>query len=75
MFSRARHDYRVCGCPFEMMVDGGFSGYIRFGGKDLEPLRKSQRYRFVRASKQELYDDWNCRRNKFGIVVGKKGAK
>ncbi len=73
MFSRARHDYRLCGCPFETMVDGGFSGYVRYGGKDVGLLRASFRYRFVKASKQELYDDWNRMQNKFG-VISKKGA-
>ncbi|HWY33805.1 MAG TPA: hypothetical protein VNX68_04115 [Nitrosopumilaceae archaeon] len=74
MFSRARHDYRTCGCPFQAMIDGGFAGYVRYGGQDVIPLRESFRYRFVKASKQELYDDWNCRRNRFGIIA-KKGAK
>ena len=73
MFSRAHHDFRLCGCPFGMMVDGGFS-YVRYGGKDLVPLRESFRYRFVKASKQELYDDWNQRQDKFGVIA-KKGAK
>lgn len=74
MFSRARHDYRICGCPFQMMVDGGFAGYTRYGGKELQPLKESFRYRFVKASKQELYDDWNERHDKFGVIA-KKGAK
>lgn len=74
MYSRAPHDYRICGCSNQTMVDGGFSGYVRYGGNQLEQLEKSLRYRFIKASKQELYDDWNKRINKFGTIT-KKGAK
>jgi hypothetical protein len=34
LISRGVHDYRVCGCPQETMVDGGFA-YLRCGGADL----------------------------------------
>lgn len=74
LFSRARHDYRLCGCPANTMVDGGFAEYVRYGGADLNALRESFRHRFVKASKQELYDDWNRRHDKFGVIA-KKGAK
>lgn len=72
MFSRARHDSQICGCPFEMLVDGGFD-YERFGGRELTALLKSRRYRFVDATRQELYEDWAQQRNKFG-TIDKKGA-
>lgn len=71
IYSRARHDYHTCGCPFQTMVDGGFSGYIRYGGKDIGLLRGSFRYRFVNATKQELYDDWNRRIDRFGRIITK----
>lgn len=71
VYSRARHDYRLCGCPAQTMVDGGFSGYVRYGGQDIDLLRASFRYRFVKASKQELYDDWNKMQNKFGVIKNK----
>ena len=74
-YSRARHDYRVCGCPNQTMVDGGFSGYVRYGGDRMDELKKSFRYRFVNATKQEIYDDWNHRSDKLGVITGKKGAK
>lgn len=70
IYSRARHDYRQCGCPFGTMVDGGFSGYVRYGGRDVQVLRQSFRHRYVKATKQELYDDWNKQTNKFGIIKG-----
>jgi len=34
LVSRHVHDYRVCGCPQETMVDGGRS-YLRWGGVDV----------------------------------------
>lgn len=30
MFSFYRHDYKLCGCPNDTMVDGG-RDYLRFG--------------------------------------------
>lgn len=75
MYSRAHHDYRLCGCAAKMMVDGGFAGYVRYGSCPalFKKVKKSFRYRFVNATRQELYDDWNKQVNKFGII-GRKGA-
>lgn len=42
-----RHDYKVCGCPNNTMVDGGHD-YFRAGGVDLS---KVQPLRIVRAPK------------------------
>jgi hypothetical protein len=75
IFSRARHDYRLCGCDNQTMVDGGFAGYVRYGGNRMMEIKESFRYRFVNATKVELYEDWNYGRNKFGIIAAKKGAK
>jgi len=50
------------------MVDGGFSGYVRYGGQDVAVLKASFRHRYVNATRQELYDDWNQRKNKFGVI-------
>ncbi len=38
MFSYSPHDYKICGCPNETMVDGGFD-YYHFGWKNKEPRR------------------------------------
>lgn len=38
MFSYSRHDYKICGCPNETMVDGGFN-YLRFGWMFEQPRR------------------------------------
>ena len=32
-----RHDYKLCGCKNEAMVDGGID-YIRYGGKNLKKV-------------------------------------
>lgn len=32
-----RHDYKVCGCPNETMIDGGHD-YLRCGGKDMSKI-------------------------------------
>jgi hypothetical protein len=69
MYSRAHYDYRTCGCG--TMVDGGFSGYIRYGWPSTFP-KPEPKTRYINATRHELYDDWNKHRNKFGIV--KKGA-
>jgi hypothetical protein len=66
IYSRAHHDFCYCKCG-DIAVDGGFS-YVRYLAKDLEMTRKSFRYRFVKATKKELYDDWNQRINKFGVI-------
>lgn len=63
VFSRARHDFQRCKCG-DCHVDGGFS-YLKMGFKDGMPLR---RIRYVKASKEELYDDWNKRIDKFGRI-------
>jgi len=68
IYSRARHDYRCCGCGL-IGVDGGFDywkinikEWIEFDIIDLE----------VNATKKELYRDWNEGINKYGIVKAKK---
>jgi len=68
MFSRARHDYHGCKCG--TFVDGGFD-YLRYGwpnGTD----KPTSRIRYVVATRQELYDDWNQRIDKFGFIKGTK---
>ena len=38
MFSFYRHDYKLCGCDNETMVDGG-RDYLRYGWKTARPRR------------------------------------
>lgn len=69
MYSRARHDFHGCFCG--TFVDGGFD-YVRYGGKDLNSIVKRTRY--VKATRQELYDDWNNRKDQFGFIKGATNA-
>lgn len=64
IFSRARHDFRECSCG-KTFVDGGFE-YLRYGGEAEEEVKKVE----VATTKQELYDDWNLLRDKFGLIKG-----
>lgn len=69
MYSRSRHDFHGCSCG--TFVDGGFD-YLRYGGMDLTKIVKRTRY--VNATRQELYDDWNNRKDKFGFIKGANNA-
>jgi hypothetical protein len=70
MYSRARHDFHGCKCG--TFVDGGFD-YLRYGwpGGTEKPTGKT---RYVNATRQELYDDWNKQNNKYGFIL-KRGEK
>lgn len=63
VYSRAHHDYRLCSCG-EIAIDGGFD-YTRIAYKNVRPERV---IKSVNASKQELFDDWNKRVDKFGLI-------
>lgn len=66
IYSRAHHDFRRCGCG-DVFADGGFE-YVRFGfAKDMP----KKRIRHVKASKTELFDDWNNHGDKFGTIKAK----
>ena len=71
IFSRARHDYRMCPCG-EISVDGGFD-YFKVGFKG-ETLPRVIR-KMVPATRQQLFDDWNERINKFGVIEPKHENK
>lgn len=65
IYSRARHDYRNCSCG-EIAIDGGFD-YTKVCYKD-ENSRPKNVVVEISASKKELFDDWNNRKDKFGII-------
>lgn len=68
IYSRARHDFRPCKCG-AVFIDGGFD-YIRYGYNP--PLSHKDivvRKRFVKASRLELYKDWNERKDRYGVVA------
>jgi|TARA_Y100000034_G_C6822229_1_gene370433 hypothetical protein len=64
LFSRARHDFRTCSCG-ETSVDGGQVDYVRLLFKDKPPERAEL---YVDATLKELYNDWNSREDKFGLI-------
>lgn len=70
MYSRAVHDFHGCKCG--TFVDGGFD-YLRAGWAD-GCMAPKTRTRYVNATRQQLFDDWNRRIDKFGFI-NKKGAK
>ena len=63
IYSRARHDFRSCSCE-AVAIDGGFD-YTRIIGNDCP---KTEILVVDGADKQMLYDDWNKRIDKFGLI-------
>ena len=64
IFSRTLHDCRSCTCG-AIFIDGGFD-YTRIGGcidnvVDVVELE-------VKLTKKDLYNDWNLRNNKYGLI-------
>lgn len=66
IYSRARHDLQTCSCE-DVSVDGGFE-YNRVSFKNATP---KTRVRYIPASRQELFDDWNNDINKYGKIEKK----
>ena len=67
IFSRAHHDCHHCTCG-ATMIDGGFD-YMRCGF-DPKVGESAQTYIEVKQTKKQLYDDWNCKKGKFGLIKG-----
>jgi len=65
VFSRARHDMRSCTCG-ETAVDGGFD-YTKTSAK--EPLKLKYYDVELNCTKADLYNDWNKREDKYGIIT------
>lgn len=75
IYSRAHYDFHGCDCKDEsdrigITVDGGFD-YMHYSWGNLidrpEPFNIK-----VKATKQELYDDWNKRTDKYGWIRNEK---
>ncbi len=69
VYSRTRHDFRWCSCE-SCAIDGGQRDYFKVTGNPGE-------YKFVEievpnVTLQDLYDDWNNSKDKYGIIKGKK---
>lgn len=75
IFSRSRHDMRSCSCG-AFFVDGGFD-YCKMSF-DPKVVEKYGNGKFVeikvKATREELHNDWNLQKNKFGLIKG-KGTK
>jgi len=66
IYSRAKHDFRWCSCK-EIAVDGGFDYHkVSYMNKPPKSVTIS-----IDATKEELYEDWNNRTDKFGIIKDK----
>lgn len=63
IYSRANHDFRRCSCG-ATFVDGG-PGVGRYGFKGIEPRKLVLE---VLGTKKDLYDDWNHRGDKYGLL-------
>lgn len=71
IFSRAQYDFRSCTCG-SISIDGGLE-YTRMlwkKGKMPETFELD-----VDATVAQLYQDWNKRINKFGLIKNKKAKK
>lgn len=68
VFSRTTHDFRPCPCG-SIAIDGGFD-YTKVCYPPHIPAPKVFKLE-VEQTPQELYDDWNYCRDKFGIIPGK----
>ena len=63
IYSRCRHDLRKCSCG-DVSIDGGFD-YVRIGFNADFP---NQKIRYVNASVEALYRDWEKGTNKYGKI-------
>jgi len=71
IFSRARRDFRSCKCG-RTNIDGGFD-YAKVG---FDPdVKCTQRIRYVKATRAELYRDWNTQKDKFDKIRPSKKDK
>jgi len=63
IFSRSVHDFRWCSCE-SVAIDGGFE-YTKVSGNP-------ENYEFkdinVKATKTQLYKDWEHRTDKYGLI-------
>lgn len=63
VYSRARHDMRYCPCTY-VAIDGG-QDYTKVvdekGNAEMVQIE-------LDTTEQELYDDWNRRIDKFGLI-------
>jgi len=64
IYSRAQHDFHYCSCK-SVGIDGGRQ-YTRIIG-DIKDIQEKQIN--IKASQKELYEDWNLKRDKYGLII------
>ena len=72
IYSRYRHDFHWCSCE-SCAVDGGFD-YLKIIGKkeDWESVQINiLENKTDNEVKKILFDDWNKRKNKYGLLKNK----
>lgn len=67
VYSRATHDYRPCSCGL-CAIDGGFD-YTRIAFQNREDYVSITID--LPVTKEQLFADWNNRRDEFGIIKDK----
>jgi len=79
IYSRYRHDFRWCSCPHNennvgegCFIDGGFD-YQRVGGKHIDKIKHLVIE--VDTTYKNLYDDWNLKIDKFGLIKKEQISK
>lgn len=68
IYSRAHHDFHFCHCG-ACAIDGGFD-YVKITAKNPSSVKRVQIE--IDTTKQDLYNDWNKGKNKYGWIKPKK---
>lgn len=66
VYSRTRHDMRFCTCE-SISIDGGFD-YVKVSNSINKPIKTKKL--LIPYTKEELYIDWNYRRDNLGLIKG-----
>ncbi len=67
IFSRTKHDFRSCSCK-SVSVDGGFDYTKLHWSSDVKREDISYYQIKIEQSKEDLFDDWNNFKDKYGIL-------
>ena len=73
IYSRSRHDFHWCSCE-SCAIDGGFDYFKIVGNhENWESLKINiLENKSENEVKKILYDDWNERKNKYGVLKNNK---
>jgi hypothetical protein len=69
IFSRAQHDYHSCSCR-AVSIDGG-KQYLRVLWNEKEHKRPTCFELKINQTDEQLYNDWNLNKNKYGTIKRK----